>query len=446
MTGTVTRVPRIARATLLAVALAAVGAAPAAAADWSTVSGLIPGTATGASLDGPRVLVASLTDGRRVELTTIANARVARRQTLTTAGRAGTVRYLQVARLRGGRALAVWQEPGAVRASLRPSAGARFSPAVTVSRHAGAATGAALRPVLTVTPGGEAVVAWLGGPSGGRLGIQVATLAPGASAWSAPADVSGGTLPQISGVGLSESLPIAAAADPAGGAVVAWAQPPADPAQRSLDVAAAVRPAGGAWAAPVRLGTGGFGLTVVAPAPGDVVAAWQDGACAAAATLRGATVIPAPAACRPGARVGRVALSRTTFGGAILAVELVPQPVPAAGASTVEVTARSAAGTWAPPVLAIAGPTDLAGAVHGTRDRTAVSATVARGAQFNRVRVVLVGPEGLIQRRLEGPARPTPPPNTSVGVLPLGPGARVALLLTPERTLRSSRASILTLG
>jgi hypothetical protein len=32
------------------------------------------------------------------------------------------------------------------------------------------------------------------------------------------------------------------------------------------------------------------------------------------------------------------------------------------------------------------------------------------------------------------------------GMLPLGPGARVALLLTPEPTLTSSRSSILTLG
>ncbi|HMN98124.1 MAG TPA: hypothetical protein PKD59_01805 [Miltoncostaeaceae bacterium] len=214
---------RIVRAAVLTVALAA-ASSPAAAASWSSVSGLVPGTATDASLDGARVLVASLANGRRVDLTTIAHDRVARRQTLTTAGRAGTVRSLQVARLRGGRALAVWQEPGTVRAALRPSAGARFAPAVTVSRHPGAATGAAIRPVLTVTPTGEAVVAWLGGPAGGRLGIQVATLPAGGTAWSAPADVAGGTLPQIAGAGLSAPLPPAAAADPSGGVAVAWAR------------------------------------------------------------------------------------------------------------------------------------------------------------------------------------------------------------------------------
>jgi hypothetical protein len=433
------------RVAVAAGALAAALAVPARAATWTAVSGLIPGTVTSASLDGPRVLVASLTKRRSVELTTIARSRVARRQTLTTAGRAGTVRYLQVARLRGGRALAVWQEPGAVKASLRPSAGARFSPAVTVSRHPGAATGAAIRPALAVTPSGEAVVAWLGGPAGGRLGIQVATLPAGASAWSAPVDVAGGTLPQISGVGVSAPLPLAAAADPAGGVAVAWGQPAADPSRRSLDVVAAVRSPAGAWAAPVALGEGGAGLSLTAPAPGDVVAAWHDGACADAATLRaGAVALADGVACRPGALVGRVALSRTASGGAILAVESVPQPVPAGGPSTIQVAARSDAGAWTAPVLAIAGPADLAGAARATRDRTAVAAS--RGARFNRVRVALVGPDGAVQRRLDGPARPTPPPNTSVRVLPLGPEARVALLLTPERTLRSSRASILTLG
>ncbi|HMN98125.1 MAG TPA: hypothetical protein PKD59_01810 [Miltoncostaeaceae bacterium] len=155
---------------------------------------------------------------------------------------------------------------------------------------------------------------------------------------------------------------------------------------------------------------------------------------------------PAEVACRPAALVGGIALSRTTFGAVIVANQFVRQPVTAAPAASIEVATRSAAGAWAPPVPAIAGPADLAGALHATRDRTAVPATVARGAQFNRVRVALVGPEGLLQRRIDGPARPTPPPHTSVRVLPLGPGARVALLLTPEPTLRSSRASILTLG
>src|SRR5689334_13977418 len=112
---------RILRATLAAAAVTAALAAPAGAATWTPVRGTVSGYPSAATLDGPRVLVASLRNRRSVELTTIANHRVARRQTLTTAGRAGTVRYLQVARLRGGRALAVWQEPGAVKASLRRS-------------------------------------------------------------------------------------------------------------------------------------------------------------------------------------------------------------------------------------------------------------------------------------------------------------------------------------
>jgi hypothetical protein len=436
---------RILRGALLAVVVTAAGATPAAAAGWSTVSGLVPGTVTAASLDGPRVLVASLTDRRRVELTTIAHDRVHRRQTLTTSGRAGTVRHLQVARLRGGRALAVWQEPGAVKASLRPSAGARFSPAVRVSRHPDAPTGAAIRPVLTVTPAGEAVVAWLGGPSEGRLGIQVATLPAGGAAWSSPADVSAGTFPQFPGAGVSAPLPLAAAADPAGGVVVAWGQPPAvTPAARALDVMAAVRTPAGSWAPPARLGTGGSGLALAAPAPGDVVAAWHDGACVDAATLRGVVVTAAEIACRAGALPARLFLTRTAAGGVVLASGFVPQPVPQT--NTIEVAARDAAGVWTPSRLAIAGAGDPSGAVPATQGRTAVAATVGRGLQFNRVRVALIGPDGTVQRRIGGPTRPTPPPRSSVRVLPLGPGARVTMLLTPEPSLRSSRVSILTLG
>jgi hypothetical protein len=295
-----------------------------------------------------------------------------------------------------------------------------------------------------VTPAGEALVAWLGGPVGGRLGIQIATLPAGASMWSAPVDVTGGTLPQFSGVGASAPLPLAAATDPGGGVVVAWGQPPVTPSQPALDVVGVTRSPAGTWGAPVRLGTGGSGLTVTAPAPGEAVAAWRDGSCVAAATLRGGVATLAEVACRPGTLAGALALSRTTSGGAILAMQFVPQPVPAGGPTTIEVAARSAAGSWGPATLAIAGPADLAGAALGTRDRTAVMGP--RGSGFNKVRVVVVGPDGGVQRRLGGPARPTPPPNTSVSVLPLGPGTRVTLLLTPERSLRSSRASILTLG
>ncbi|MGE0027199.1 MAG: hypothetical protein AB7O78_01130 [Thermoleophilia bacterium] len=435
---------RITRALVLIIALAAT--ASPAAASWTTVSGLVPGTATSASLDGPRVLVSSLANGRRVQLTTIVGDRVAKRQTLTTAGRSGTVRHLQVARLRGGRALAIWQEPGVVKASLRRSAGVPFSPAVTVSRFPGVATGAAIRPVLTVTPTGEAVVVWIGGPAGGRLGIQASSLAPGTTSWSAPVDVAGGALPQISGVGLGAPLPLSAATDNAGGVVVAWGAPASDPARSSLDIVGAVRSPDGAWGTPVRVGAGGPPLAVAATAPGDAVAAWQDGACVAAATLRGVAVTPATVSCHPGASVGQLALSRTPYGNAILAAEFIPQPFPTAGAPFVETAARSiGGGPWSAPIVPIALPADLGGIAQGSAFRTAVAATVARGAQFNGVRVVILNEQGTLLRRIGGPAMPTPPRNTSVRVLPLGPGARVALLLTPEPTLTSSRLSILTL-
>jgi len=84
--------------------------------------------------------------------------------------------------------------------------------------------------------------------------------------------------------------------------------------------------------------------------------------------------------------------------------------------------------------------------VTATAGRSAVAASVARGVQFNRLRVALVGADGAVGRRIDGPTRPTPPPRTGVRVLPLGPGARVVLLLTPAPALRSWRPSILTLG
>jgi hypothetical protein len=127
-----------------------------------------------------------------------------------------------------------------------------------------------------------------------------------------------------------------------------------------------------------------------------------------------------------------------------MAVHVVPQPVPQV--TTVEVAVRDATGAWAPARLAIARAGDSTGPVPATAGRTAVAATVARGVQFNRVRVALIGADGAVVRRIDGPGRPTPPPNVSVRVLPLGPGARVALLLTPEPSLRSSRPSVLTMG
>jgi hypothetical protein len=438
-------VVRPGRATILAVAvaLAAVPAGAAHAAGWTAVSGLIPGTTSDAALDGPRVLVTSLS-GRNVVVTTIEGDRVARHQTVTTAGRIGVVRRLQVVRLGGGRALAVWQEGGAIRAALRPTPGARFGPARTVSWFPGARTGAARHPAAGVTSAGEPLVAWWGGPAGGRLGIQASTMASG-GAWAPPLEISAGTYPQLP-PGSTPLLGIDVAGDPAGGVAVAWRQP----AAAGETIVGAVRAPDGTWGAPAALGSGPVALSapsVAAPAPGELLASWPEDragrACAVAATLRGAAVARDDVVCRDAAFAGYVRVTATPGGGATAAAAFRPAG-PSQDGTFVEVAARGATGAWTPPALAIARAGDVAGPVTATAGRSAVGASV--GDRFHRVRVALVGADGAVQRRIDGPTRPTPPPRTSVRVLPLGPGARVVLVLTPAPSLRSSRPSILTLG
>ena len=441
------RVVRPDRATTLAlaVALAAVPAGAAHAAGWTAVSGLIPGTASDAALDGPRVLVTSIS-GRSVVVSTIAADRVALRQTVTTAGRLGAVRRLQVVRLGGGRALAVWQEAGAIRAALRQTPGDRFGPARTVSWFPGAATGAARHPAVGVTSAGEPVVAWWGGPAGGRLGVQASAMAPG-GAWAPPVEVSAGTYPQLP-PGAPPRLGIDVAGDPAGGVAVVWRQP----AAAGETVMGAVRAADGTWVGPAALGSGPVGSagpSAAAPAPGELLAAWPEDrggrACAVAAALRATAVTRDDLVCRDGAVAGSVRVTATPGGGAIAAAAFRPAD-PSQGGAYVEVAARGATGAWTPSALAIARAGDVAGPVTATAGRSAVAASVARGVQFNRLRVALVGADGAVGRRIDGPTRPTPPPRTGVRVLPLGPGARVVLLLTPAPALRSWRPSILTLG
>ena len=437
---------RIVRAALLAIALAAVCAAPAQAAHWTTVSGLIPGSATDAALDGPRVLVTSVS-GRHLVVTTVAGNRVARRQTITTAGRLGIVRRLQVVRLTGGRALAVWQEGSAIRASLRPSTGARFSPARAVSPFTGPNAGFALHPDVGVTSAGEPLVAWWGGPAAGRLGIYAAGMA-GDGSWTTPVEISAGAYPALPPPA-GPQLGIVVAADQAGGLGVAWRQP-GGPAEEV--VMGVLRAPDGTWGAPLRLGAGQISsLSATAPAAGELLAVWgriggPSRWCVDAATLRGAAADRVEVGCRDGVGFLRPRVVRAPQGGAVVAEEVTPYPFTPTG-TTVEVTARDAAGAWSPPQLAIALVGDTADPAASTGGRTAVPAVVSRGGvQFTRLSVAVVGADGRVLRRIGGPARPTPPPNTSVRVLPLGPGARVALLLTPAPTLRSSRPSILTLG
>jgi hypothetical protein len=162
-----------------------------------------------------------------------------------------------------------------------------------------------------------------------------------------------------------------------------------------------------------------------------------------AATLRGAAVTRDDLVCRDAAVAGSVRVTATPEGGTVAVAGFRPAD-PSQGGAFVEVAARGASGAWTPSALAIARTGDVAGPVAATAGRSAVAASV--GGRSNRVRVALVGADGAVQRRIGGPIRPTPPPRASVRVLPLGPGARVTLLLTPAPTLRSARPSILTLG
>jgi hypothetical protein len=437
----VRRVVRPARATILALALAlaAVPAGAAHAASWTAVSGLIPGSATDAALDGPRVVVTSVS-GRDVVLTTIEDDRVARRQILTTAGRRGGVRWLQVIRVTGGRALAAWEERGVIRASLRPSAGARFSPARTVSAFPpappGVTPGVGLHPAVGATSTGEVVLAWWGGPANGRLGIYASSLAAGGS-WSPAVEVSAGTYPQLPRP-IGPLLGIAIAADQAGGLGVAWRQP----AGQAEEIRAVMRSPDGTWGAPVLLGSGRIGPgapQAAAPSPGELVAAWTaydagNRPCAVAAVLRGGAVTRDDVMCDVGNAIDVV---RTPSGGVILA----------SGGSSVQVSARQATAGWTPPQLALTRVGAFSGAVGGTGGRSAIPVVVeGTGGQFNRVRVAIVGADGAVLRRIAGPGRPTPPRHTGVRILPLGPGARVAMLLTRAPTIISERVSILTLG
>ncbi len=452
---------RILRSALLAAVLLTAGlAASAHGAGWSPVAGSIPAGVTSAAADGPRTLAVSTSrSGKHVVVTTIAGGRVTGSQTIRGLG---TVRSLQVAALPGGRALVVWQGRNTVLSSLRPSAAARFGAAQVVSSFPGVITGAAGLPDLAVTTTGEPVVAWWGGPSGGRIGIQASSMAPDGT-WGAPVDITGGTYPNWP-PGFGHPYPhFDIAADPAGGVVAAWRGD--DVILLGQLVRGAVRSPAGEWGPATTLGLrqsfdAGERLelpTVAAPAPGVLVAAWIDRSarrrpspgCVSSATLRDGVVTPADVVCPSSGPPGEVRMASVP-GGVILSTRVEPNPTEGrvAGESlgVQDVAALRSPGSWTGVRAAVARESLATGLVPTTRGRTALL-TVLYPRDGVGVRVALVEPDGTVSSRIAGPARPDVARGGRVQLLPLGPGARVALLVVP-RTLNprsDARASILTI-
>ena len=171
----------------------------------------------------------------------------------------------------------------------------------------------------------------------------------------------------------------------------------------------------GTWGAPLRLGPGRSRPSRPRRRRrGELLAVWgriggPSRWCVDAATLRGAAADRVEVGCRDGVGFLRPRVVRAPQGGAVVAEEVTPYPFTPTG-TTVEVTARDAAGAWSPPQLAIALVGDTADPAESTGGRTAVPAVVSRGGvQFTRLSVAVVGADGSVLRRIGGPARPTPP-------------------------------------
>ncbi len=427
---------RILRSALLAAVLLTAGiAASAHGASWTPVSGLLPSGSTTAALDGPRILVGATTgDVKRVVLTTVARNAVARRQTLPGGGR---VRSLQVASLPGGRALAVWQGGNTVLASLRPSADAPFGDPRTVSVFAGAVTGAARIPALVVTTTGEAVVVWWGGIEG-RTPSRWASSMAADGTWGEPVDIPRGACMDGGSVGTGPQVrDFAVAADPQGGLAIAWIGEQLPPF--GIRVAGAVRSPAWVWGPATSLGFGDFSMSapaVAAPAPGVLVAAWVSEGCTTSAVLRGGTLEDGTLFC-----TGYAPLAASVpGGGAMVAAQRAGARF---GPGFGIVASLDPAGAGSPAQTAVSGMTTLSGLVPTTGGRTALLTI----RDYYAARVALIRPDGTVQRRISSPEGPQPPLG-GIRLLPLGPGATVALLLTSASRASGApmRARILTIG
>lgn len=458
------------RTLLVVLALLAGLATPAAAADrWTPVRGVVDGIAHDATADGPRVLVLSV-DVRRLIVTTLHDGRVTRRQALRTGSRAGLLERPRIVALPGGAAVAVWQDGGRVASAYRPAAGARFGPLRVVSSHPGAGLGAARAPAVAAGPGGQVVVAWWGGPAGGRLGIWASELRPGGT-WSAPQEISAGAYPQLGPSGGAPQVAIGAAASPDGGFAVAWRQP-ADPGAalgRRTTLVGVTRSPSGVWGRPTVLGAGtvtSFDLTVAAPAAGVVAAAWAEGreqrpdgvttstCLVTAVAAAGAPVARADVTCRAQYSPGRVRLVRAADGGLLMAWQVVPDYGPGnplrAGIELYRLAAGAAA--WTPTGAAVANTLgywdlDAFAALHGGGAilLADLSQTV-RGTGGRQLRVVLVRDDGTVERRVRQSRSSRPlPGDKRLFALTTGP-YRALLVQSPGGFTFPSRTTLLQLS
>lgn len=414
------------------------GTGSAAAVTWTPVRGALADRPLDAARDGARVLV--LGQGARgLSVTTVARGAVAARQVVTKA----RVRHPRLLVTPSGAAVVVWSGPGTVFASHRPSRGARFGPARVVSAHPGAATGAAAAPSAAVAPDGRVLVAWWGGPAGGRLGIQASELGP-SGRWSAPVEVSGGLYPQDRP---DRPIGLTAASAPDGGWAVAWNQVARrGPGARAIAQMAARRSPAGAWEAPVTLGEGDAfdgSPALAAGAGGELVAAWveargrrPDGVaqemCLVAARAADGTVARREPACRPLQSAGPPYLARTGGGGTLIAWTTPPE----AGGPAIEVYSRApGASEWGAGRLTVAGSRGAPGVesfARSTGGRAVLVTQVfepVRSRDDGLIRVAVLAADGTVARRAAGPATPGRLPHHLKRFLAFAPG-RVTGVLT----------------
>lgn len=420
--------PRLAGMTLVgALCAVAILVSPARAGTWTPLRGDVHGRAVDAAADGSRILVAGI-EGRRLVITTLRDGRVVRRDVARTSARPGFIQKVRVVALDGGRALVVWDDGGRIAAALRPAPGARFGPPRIVSRHTGARLGAARGPAVAAGPGG-AVVAWWGGPEGGRLGIWAASLGDD-GAWSAPHEISGGAYPVLDPPS-PPVVAVGAAASVDGGFAVVWRQPETASTvlTRRASILAATRSATGEWSAPVVLGHASltsYDLPLIAPSAGGAVTSWADGrtqtpdgvttsTCLVAAVLRpGSAPVTTTVTCRDQYSPGVVRLVGTAGGGALAAWQVVPDYGPgrplragielfrlAPGASSWTAAGPAVAGTLGFWSLSAFAPRAGGGALL----LADLSQTV-RGTGGRQVRGVVVGDDGSVIQRIRGPRSP----------------------------------------
>ena len=439
----------------LAIAAAA-GTGTAAAATWEPVRGTVTDRPVDAARDGAGVLV--LTRGRlTLTVSRISGGRVGPPQVITRDRRVRQARVLTSPR---GSAVVVWSINGEILASRRPTRTGRFGPSRVVSRHRGAATGAAAGLIAASAPDGRVLAAWWGGPAGGRLGIQTAELGVDGS-WSTPVDASGGTYPPPT-LTTGASAPVGASFAPGagGGWIVGWTETVGVPPAASSTLATTRRggtaweptvrqPVGELWSQPVILGTGA-----------ETVAAWVEGrqrrpdgvaaeVCLIASRTVGAAVARRELGCQPsGIGVGAPQLLARTAGGGSMATWSVALPQ---GLGATAFARLAGSDEWSAPALAVGGARggtqieELQTIAGGRSALVAQILTPVVAGDLGRLQIVLLGPDGAVRTRAAGPRTPGKPRTFSTAYLPLGSAAPHGVLLWPLPSMRH-RLSLVNLG